>query len=138
MLRNLRKTGRPSIFTKEVLQKLEYAFSIGCSDREACLYADIASSTLYKYCQDNEEFSERKELLKDKPVLAARMAVVKAIEAGDTKMAWNYLERKRSEEFGRYSRPASSDEKVLTLDDLEAMAQGDVIEMGDDELRIIE
>lgn len=126
MLRNLRKTGRPSIFTKEILQKLEYAFSVGCSDREACLYADIATSTLYRYCQDNEEFSERKELLKDKPVLAARMVVVKAIEAGDAKMAWNYLERKRSEEFGKYFRQPQSDERALTLDDLEAMARGEV------------
>lgn len=129
----LQINGRPTVITKQVLQKLEYAFSIGCSDKEACIYADIASSTLYKYCQDNEEFSERKELLKDKPVLAARMAVVKAIEAGDTKMAWNYLERKRSEEFGRYFRPPLSGEKALTLDDLEAMSQGDVVEIDDND-----
>lgn len=132
MQKTLQKIGRPHAITSNVLQKIEYAFSIGCTDKEACLYANIAPSTLYKYCQDNAEFSERKELLKDKPVLAARMVVVKAIEDGDTKMAWNYLERKRSEEFGRYFRPSTSDEKVLTLDDLEAMARGDVSALEDE------
>lgn len=126
MQKTLQKIGRPHAITSDVLQKVEYAFSIGCTDKEACLYANIAPSTLYKYCQDNTDFSERKELLKDKPVLAARMAVVKAIEAGDTKMAWSYLERKRPEEFGRYFKPPSSDERALTLDDLEAMARGEV------------
>ncbi len=133
MQKTLSKIGRPPAFTKDVLQKLEYAFSIGCSDKEACIYADIAASTLYKYCQDNSEFSERKELLKDKPVLAARMVVVKAIEAGDTKMAWNYLERKRSEEFGKFFRQPPLDERALTLDDLEAMARGEIEEIEDDE-----
>lgn len=121
--------GRPAAVDRDALRKLEYAFSIGCTDKEACIYADIAPSTLYKYSEDHAEFSERKELLKDKPVLAARMAVVKAIEAGDTKIAWNYLERKRSEEFGKYFKQPQPNEKALTLDDLEAMAQGDVMEV---------
>lgn len=126
MQKTLQKIGRPHAITSDVLQKVEYAFSIGCTDKEACLYANIAPSTLYKYCQDNTEFSERKELLKDKPVLAARMAVVKAIEAGDTKMAWSYLERKRPEEFGRYFKEREPQGVALTLDELEAMANGDI------------
>jgi hypothetical protein len=130
--------GRPTVVTKEVLQKLEYAFSIGCSDREVCIYADIASSTLYRCCEGDEAFSERKELLKDKHVLAARAAIVKVIEVGDTKMAWNYLERKRPEEFGRYFRQPRLNDNALTLDDLEAMAESDVTEIGDDELWAIE
>lgn len=107
--------------TDDVLQKVEHAFSMGCTDKEACLYADIAPSTLYKYCEDHPDFSERKELLKDKPVLAARTVVVKAIESGDTKMAWLYLERKRAEEFGQRKK-VEIEEKVhaLTLDEIEA------------------
>lgn len=118
------KIGRPHAITNDVLQKVEYAFSIGCNDREACIYADIAPSTLYKYCEDNPDFSERKELLKDKPVLAARMAVVKAIQSGDTKMAWLYLERKRPEEFGQRKK-VEIEEKAhaLTLDEIEAGEQ---------------
>ncbi len=121
MTKTLQKIGRPLAMTKDVLQKVEYAFSIGCTDKEACIYADIAPSTLYKYCDENPAFSERKEMLKDKPVLAARMAVVKAIESGDTKMAWLYLERKRTEEFGQRKK-IEIEEKThaLTLDEIEA------------------
>lgn len=115
------KIGRPRTITNDVLQKIEYAFSIGCSDREACIYADIAPSTLYKYCDDHPDFSERKELLKDKPVLAARMAVVRAIESGDTKMAWLYLERKRAEEFGQRKKVEIEEKRqAITLDEIEA------------------
>jgi hypothetical protein len=115
------KIGRPISITKEVLQKIEYAFSIGCTDKEACIYADIAPSTFYKYCDDHPDFSERKELLKDKPVLAARMTVVKAIESGDTKMAWLYLERKRAEEFGQRKKVEIEEKtRALTLDEIEA------------------
>ena len=56
---------RPRKITKETVQKLEEGFLMGLSDREACIYADIAVSTLYDYCKKHKEFSERKELLKD-------------------------------------------------------------------------
>lgn len=38
---------------------------LGLSDRECCLYADIGESTLYDYCKENPDFSERKEALKE-------------------------------------------------------------------------
>ena len=38
--------GRPTIMTPQVLQKLELAFSYGCTDDEACFFADIAPTTL--------------------------------------------------------------------------------------------
>lgn len=126
MQKTIAKTGRPTALTREVLQKLEYAFSIGCSDKEACIYADIAPSTLYKYCQEDTGFSERKELLKERPVLAARMTVVKAIVGGDTKMAWSYLERKRAGEFGRDTKPSESNQKIVTIAQLEAVARGEI------------
>ncbi len=125
MPKTVQKIGRPLAITQDILQKIEYAFSIGCTDKEACIYADIAPSTFYKYCEDNPDFSERKELLKDKPVLAARMAVVKAIESGDTKMAWLYLERKRTEEFGQRKKiEIEGKVRALTLDEIEMGEQG--------------
>lgn len=84
---------RPTVMTKDVLRKLDEAFALGCSDTEACIYADIAPSTLYLYQQDNESFSERKAQLKETPVLAARKTVVKSLET-DVNSAWKYLERK--------------------------------------------
>lgn len=92
------KGGRPTKINDEVLLKLEEAFKIGCTDEEACFYADIGTSTLYDYCKKNKAFSERKELLKQSPIFKARRSVVKAIET-DPDLAMKYLERKVKKEF---------------------------------------
>lgn len=113
------KGGRPSVMTKEVLQKLEAGFSSGLSDREACLYADISESTLYNYCQKEPEFLERKELLKEQPKMRARLIVCKAIEDGDLKAAQWYLERKARDEFStRQEQNLSMGSPVTIIDDM--------------------
>lgn len=83
-----------------VLLKLEEAFSIGCTDEEACTYADISTTAFYRYQDANPEFRERKARLKDKPVLLARKVIVDAIKDKNTDIAFKYLERKRKAEFG--------------------------------------
>ena len=51
---------RPTVMTDDIVAKLESAFLMGCTDNEACLYADIDRSTLYRYQEKNPEFSDRK------------------------------------------------------------------------------
>jgi len=92
--------GRPSRITQGVLAKLEVAFSLGCSDREACSFAGINPATLYRYQNKNPEFSERKEGLKTCPTLIARFSVIKGFSKNPL-LALRYLERKCPEEFGR-------------------------------------
>lgn len=92
------KAGRPTVMTPEVLSKLERAFSLGCSDPEACVFANISTTALYDYQNKYPEFAERKALLKEKPVLLARQTVVRALES-DHKHALKYLELKKSNEF---------------------------------------
>lgn len=101
--KDLEKVGRKTFDGKDekiILLKLEEAFSIGCTDEEACTYADISTSSFYNYQKDRPEFQERKARLKDKPILLARKVVVDAIKDKDTDMAFKYLERKRKAEFG--------------------------------------
>lgn len=90
--------GRPSVVTDLVIQKLEEAFAIGCSDGEACLYANISKGTLYNYQKENKEFLLRKEALKEKPILKARQTVINNLHQPD--VAFKFLERKRADEFG--------------------------------------
>jgi len=90
--------GRPTVMTELTVNKLEEAFSMGCTDNEACLYADITKKTLYNYQDANPEFIHRKETLKDKPVLMARQAVIKGF-AEDHAHALRFLERKKKDEF---------------------------------------
>ena len=91
--------GRPTVMTTDVIQKLEHAFSIGASDKEACLYAGIAPQTLYGYQQDNPKFLERKEQLKETPFLKARTTIAQSLNS--TAGAQWFLERKKRDEFGK-------------------------------------
>lgn len=88
---------RPTKMTNCVIGKLEEAFALGCTDAEACFYADIHPDTLYDYCKKNPQFSERKSLLKLKPVLKAKKTILENLN--DAKVAQWYLERKCKEEF---------------------------------------
>lgn len=93
------KGGRPTVMTESTLQKLEQGFMYGFSDIEACLFADIAPATLYAYCQKHTEFSERKERLKEKPKMQAKINVVNAMLGNDVTTSKWYLERKAKDEF---------------------------------------
>jgi hypothetical protein len=96
------KGGRPTKLTPETLNKLEAVWLNGGTDKEACFYADIATSTLYDYCAENQKFSERKELLKSNPDLAARKKIVgRLLDASDTdvELAKWWLARRLPEEF---------------------------------------
>jgi hypothetical protein len=84
--------------TPITVKKLEEAFAIGCSDEEACFYADISKQTLYDYQKLKPEFIDRKEALKAKPVLLARQTMVKNLY--DPNNAKWFLEKKLRGEFG--------------------------------------
>jgi hypothetical protein len=90
--------GRPTLMTEEILNKLEEVFALGGTDKEACFYADISHQTLYNYQKEHPEFVERKEALKETPILKARRTVVKSLE--DPNHAFKFMERKVRGEFG--------------------------------------
>jgi len=94
--------GRPTSVTTEVIGKLEQAFAIGASDKEACFYANINPDTLYAYQKKYPQFSERKEALKLRPILAARQKVIDDINKDVNTAKW-YLERKLKSEFSTKS-----------------------------------
>lgn len=90
---------RPTVITDEVLSKLEFAFINSFTDEEACLYADIAPKTLYRYIEENEEFWQRKEILKKHPNIKAKLNWVKKLEWEDYIASKEWLERKSKSEF---------------------------------------
>jgi len=94
----MKKMGRPTVMTENTIRKLEEAFIKGLSDREACLYANIGTSTLYDYCNENPEFSERKELLKEQVKMRAKINIAEKINNGDISASMWYLERKGKED----------------------------------------
>ena len=90
--------GRPTVMTPLTISKLEEAFSLGCSDLEACVFAGISHQSLYEYQKKNPKYAERKTLLKENATLLARTAVIKAFKENPT-LALKYLERKKKKEF---------------------------------------
>jgi len=92
--------GRPTDMTDATVNKLEQAFSLGCTDVEACLYAGISRTTLFNYTKKNPEFVNRKAELKESLVLKSRTVIKKALDADDEMTAKWYLERKKKDEFG--------------------------------------
>lgn len=85
--------------TPHVLRLLEVAFLNGHTDEEACLMAGIHTATLYRYIKVNPDFEERKNLLKNNPIIKARQTLNKAIETNPD-IALKFLERKKRDEFG--------------------------------------
>lgn len=89
--------GRNTKMTKDVLTKLEDAFALGCTDEEACAYADISHTTLYNYQNANPHFLEEKQRLKQLPFIKARQSIIANLN--DPDFALKYMERKKKNEF---------------------------------------
>jgi hypothetical protein len=114
--------GRPTVMTPEVIAKLEEAFAWGCTDIEACLWADIAPATLYQYQEKNPEFTERKEELKETPIMLARQSVLRGMK-NNPELALKFLERKAKKEFSLRSELTGADGKDLPTPILGGLAK---------------
>ena len=114
--------GRPTKFTKIVIQKLEEAFLLGCSDLEACLVADVSKTALYNYQTAHPEFVERKEALKKTPIYQARKCVVDECKTNPD-LALKYLERKNKKEFSLRQENINAD---VSKDEFESMTEAEL------------
>jgi len=108
--------GRPTVMTPEVLAKLEDAFSWGCTDLEACCNADISKDALYDYCNKNPKFSERKEVLKNQPVMKARRVVQAALDDDDISTAHKVIDRKEGQKIVQQNVDLTHEQWLDTLD----------------------
>ena len=104
------------MITPEIIDKLDYAFALGCTDKEACALANISQSAFYNYIDKHPDYKERKEALKLKPVLKAKKACNDLIESGDgVHIRW-YLEHKKPEEFSTKKELEVNTAGVLSLE----------------------
>jgi len=72
---------RPKFKYALIVKKLEEAFSIGATVKEACMYADVSRSMYYRWVENNPMLKERFESLLEKPILTARQSVVSALKS---------------------------------------------------------
>jgi len=111
---------RPSKISEEKIKKLEEAFAMDCSVKEACLYAWISIQTMYNWQEQDKELFERLELMRETPVFIARKSVINNMKT-DGDLALKYLERKKISEFTPKSEVESNinmTAKVVSLPEL--------------------
>lgn len=106
--------GRPTVVTSEALQKLQEAFLMDCTDEEACLNANIGTSTLYNYQKENPEFLEKKGIWKHTPFLLARKTILKGLSE-DHEFALKYMKNKKNKEFSEKNETEHSGDVGVTM-----------------------
>lgn len=104
--------GRKSVFTAEVIRKIEEVAALDGSVEEMAFYAGIHRDTIYKKFKSDPAFFDRIEGLRLRPVLKARQTVVKTLEHSYGN-AMDYLSRKRKVEFSPRTELTGADGKDL-------------------------
>jgi len=112
-----KKPGRPTVMTNETLKLLEDAWSRGCTDLQACLHANISHNTLYRFLQENKEFSDRKKQLTENVKLHARMNIAdNIIDKRDIETSKWYLERREKNDFSQRNENINVEIPVPLID----------------------
>jgi ACT domain-containing protein len=75
-----------------VLAALEAAFNNDYSIVQACQYAGITRQTYYNWLENIEDFTEKMEIAKQMPLRKAREVIIKAVNEGDTNLAFKFLQ----------------------------------------------
>ena len=88
-----KKTGRPTVFTPEVVAKLEELFSRNCSVTTACKSAGIWPNAYYDECKRNPQFKEKMERAMSSVDSIADRNIAKAIKNGDLNTSRWYKEK---------------------------------------------
>ena len=99
--------GRPSVFTEDVLQKLEAAFRVGSSVESACIYAEISERAFYYKLDKDEGFLQRIRRAQNFAIMMLHKTIYRAINDGDAWLAWKVLQAKRPDKYGKDVLPCS-------------------------------
>jgi len=105
--------------TLATVAKLEEAFLWGCTDLEACVYAEVSKHSLYRYQEEHPEFRDRKEMLKSNPVMRARKVLLDALDDDDRNIANKIIDRKEGSKValtGPDGGPIQTEHTEITKD----------------------
>lgn len=120
------KVGAPEIDREDVVEKLRQAFLMGCSDTEACLFANVSRSFYYDILL--KEKPELKDIFKDcreNPKLLAKTNLFNALKNGD--MDVSVLVLSRTDEEYKPKAKVTHDGKVDVAPDDMAIQRIDEI-----------
>ena len=109
-----RSTGRPTKFTREVLDKLQDAYLAQATDEQACLLAGITQSALYKYQQRHPEFLTAKKAWQSMLAMQAKKSLQKHIPR-DGKLALDVIERLEKDKWSLRTELTGNEGAPLTF-----------------------
>lgn len=109
-----RSTGRPTKMTKEVIAKLESAYSVGANDTQACFIAGISEDTLRRYIAKNPMFAIRKKGLEQMLAFKAKASLDKHIPK-DGKLALDVIERLEKDKWSLRTEVTGNDGQPLSF-----------------------
>lgn len=93
--------GRPTIYSEEILKKLEDIFKVGGTITEACNCAGISIETYYNWLERYSGLLKRMESAQSYADIAAKQVIVDAIVKGkDQATSKWWLEKHQSKVFG--------------------------------------
>lgn len=101
------KKGRPTVFTEEVIRKIEEVAALDGSVAEMAYYAGIHPDSIYAKMAEDDVFSDRIKSLRERPILKARQTIVKSLE--NPQGAQWYLSRKKKTEFSERTEVTGED-----------------------------
>jgi len=87
-------TGRPTVFTEDVIEKLEQIFRIDWTVSEACNYAWIDQSTYHLQMNSNHKFFNRMTQAQEYPFTLARKWLFKNVQKEDMRAIETFLKRR--------------------------------------------
>ena len=100
----------------DAVSKLRQAFAIGCTVEEACFYAEIATSTYYRWIEKYPKLEKYVKEMGHRLGVKSKENVAKIIESGDVANAWRYLERTQPDLYAETLKNAHSGELNVNTD----------------------
>lgn len=105
--------GRPSKKTDELVAKLIQAFHDDATIEQACYYSGITKQTYYRWLEEDEDFSYEMTKAQEYPKVLAKRVLVKAMEAGDEKIALEVIKRLEKHRYSERNELTGKDGKDI-------------------------
>lgn len=105
--------GRPTIKTKDLVDKLIEAFHDDATVEQACYVAGIHKTTYYDWLKQDEDFSYEMSKAQEYPKVISKKVLIDAVEAGDKQIALEIIKRREKERYSERLENTGKDGKDL-------------------------
>lgn len=105
------RTGRPTVIDDDAVRKLEEAFFIDCTVKEACSRANIGKTAYYDRLEKDQDFAEKMEAAKDWAITSARARLFEEAtkEGGDWRAALEIVKRRDKKRYSERFEDTGAD-----------------------------